>query len=47
MFKITKIEVDVTEKKGYLAEAVLQKKRSEIFGKTHRKIPVQESFFSL
>ena len=26
MFKITKIEVDVTEKKGYLAEAVLQKK---------------------
>ena len=43
-------EVDVKNKIGYLAEAVtrgvLQKKRSEIFGKNHRKAPVQESFLA-
>ena len=41
-------EVDETNKKGYLAEAdVLQKQCSEICGKIHTKIPVQESFFTL
>ena len=44
--------VDATSKKGYLAEAVTQrcfckKKCCEIFGKTHRKTPVQGSIFSL
>ena len=43
-------EVEVTNKKGYLAEAVircvLQKKCSEIFGKTYRKTSVQEPFLA-
>ena len=39
-------EIDLTSKKGYLAEAVTQrcfakKKHSEIFGKTLRKTPVR------
>ena len=39
-------EVELRTKNGYLAEALTQK-RSEIFGKTHGKTPVLESFFSL
>ena len=42
------------QKRGYLAEIVTQrcfanktKNLSEIFGKTHRKTPAKESFFSL
>ena len=43
-------EVDLTNKKGYLAEAVTQrcfvKQRSEIFNKTHRKTSVQKSYLA-
>ena len=43
-------EVDVTNEKGYLAEAVTQKcfgkQRPEKFDKAHKKTPVEESFFS-
>ena len=50
MFKITKVEghvfvteVDITNRKTYLAKAITRKKkRSEIFGKTHGKALVQE-----
>ena len=57
IFKITKVEGNNfcgwvwRNKKGYLAKAATQrcfaKKRSERFGKPHRKTPVQETFFSL
>ena len=44
-------DVDVTKRNWYIAEAVIQsrfaKKASEIFGKTHRKTPLQDSFFSV
>ena len=48
---IFEAKVDVSNKNRYLAEAVTKmsfaKKRSEIFGKTHRKTSAQEPLFSL
>ena len=56
IFKITKVEGNIfcgwvrrNERKRAFSrsKSVLQKQRSEIFGKAHRKTPVKEFFFSL